>query len=51
MDQKVKKLKNELSSFGWSSGRGEVLLMNGVYTLVLNAILIGDALKPKTYKK
>ncbi|MCP1619873.1 immunity protein 7 of polymorphic toxin system [Pseudomonas sp. SLBN-26] len=38
LDQKVKKFKNELSSFGWSSGRGEILLMNGVYTLVLNAI-------------
>ncbi|WP_165666559.1 Imm7 family immunity protein [Metapseudomonas otitidis] len=24
LDQKVKKLKNELSSFGWSSGRGMV---------------------------
>lgn len=38
LESKCKKLRDVLSKIEWSSGRAELLLLNGLYTLVLNAI-------------
>jgi len=38
LDEKCERLKSFLSSISWSSGRVELLLTNGVYTLILHAV-------------
>lgn len=38
LESKCDNLKNTLKEISWSSGRAELLLLNGLYTLVLNAI-------------
>jgi hypothetical protein len=37
LDEKVGSLNRFISTIEWSSGRAEVILLNGLYTLVVNA--------------
>lgn len=38
LDEKVNLLKNCISRIEWDSGKAEVMLANGVYTLLVNAV-------------
>ena len=38
LDSKCKKLQHLFSNINWSSGKAELLLLNGGYTVVLNGI-------------
>ena len=38
LERKCEELQSRLNKLNWPSGRAEVLLLNGLYTLTLNAI-------------